>query len=258
MLLIQLAAFWVSIRCLQIGQTGLLVVVAVLLGLKYVHAKRDRLSGLWFSVALFKPWIAAGPLGVMLLTTLAQKRWRVWGGFLMGAFILVAIATFVWPNWMPDYLQVDFSDAYGTKAGDQYVTYWPVVTLFEFIRFVLDRQSDQTIMLAGWGMLLLAAGGLGGAAVWAWWHNVINEEILIGISALLTLLILPYVRYYDYAMLIVWLAGVLIGSARLGISATILRVCGLFISAALILNLGTHPEPWVYQMLSWFCLSRPG
>ncbi len=70
------------------GQVSLLVVLAWLQSYRAAKANRDFGAGIWFSLALIRPQLAILPLLIFAL----KGRWKIGGGFALGALILGAIS----------------------------------------------------------------------------------------------------------------------------------------------------------------------
>jgi hypothetical protein len=93
-------------------------------------------------------------------------------------------------------------------------------------------------------------------ATWAivlWKRGRLKDEALVGIAALLGLLLSPYVRYYDYILLIIWIAAFsglewkcLPRWGRMGLAVSVVLAIAVFF--------GSHPEPWVIlSLLMLYC-----
>jgi hypothetical protein len=247
--LVCMAVVLMEVRALQAAQIGILVTDGLLLGMVLLESKKPLAAGVAFSLVLFKPWIGVGFLLPVLWFALIRKQRAVWLGFLGGCIALIACTSLLWPEWWITYSKVDFSGAFGIKVGGRYLEYWPVSTIFDFTRFILRWPQSLPLVLAQIGFLFLLAV----PTLWlmrkAWRKRLVDENFIAGTCALLGLLLFPYMRYVDYAILAFWWIGV---AAFLFSSPAIPRA-GKWLIAGLILvalsfPLGSHLEPWMYQL----------
>jgi hypothetical protein len=247
---------WISARCIQSGQLGLLITLLALLGVREFQKGQSVRGGLLFSATLLKPWIIAGALLAALFVAASKGRYRFLWGLISGTVAIILFTTFLWPTWFLNYLRVDFSTTLFMRSlGGGLVDYWPVATLFDFFHFILGWSLSAPGLLLAWLLLLMAILSLGLEAANLWRKQKISDMALIGISTLLGLLVIPYVRFYDYAVLTLWLFGIFLVDGRryrrFPVSYAIIAapVLGVF------MNLGEHLEPWVYQIPVWLYLA---
>ena len=87
-------------------------------------------------LTLFKPWVALGVVLAVLLIVVVQRKWRFVSGLLLGGFGILALTTAIWPQSFTHLSQVDFAFAYGVKVNGNYIVYWPVATVPDFMKYV--------------------------------------------------------------------------------------------------------------------------
>jgi hypothetical protein len=247
--LVCMAVVLMEVRTLQAAQIGIFVADGLLLGMVLRDSGKPLAAGLAFTLILFKPWIAAGFLLPVFWFALIRKERAIWLGFLGGCFALVAVTSLLWPGWWITYLHVDFSNAFGIKVGGVYLKTWPVSTLFDFTHYILKWPQTPLLFWAQVVFLVVLAVLLLGLIGRAWQKKQVDENFIAGACGLLGLLLIPYVRYVDYPVLALWWTGV---------AAFILRHPGIpragkwliagLILVALSFPLGSHLEPWMYQL----------
>lgn len=253
--LLLLCCLWLCLRCLVMGQIGLFVTAVVLVGMILLRHEKWLLGGLCLSLTLFKPWIALGVMLAIGLIAVTQRKWRFFAGLLLGGGGVLALTTVVWPQWLASLAGVDFAFAYGVTVNGIYIVYWPVATVADFMKYVLGWSADANLLLASRLLIVGAIAAAGGLVIQRWWHRKADALLLIGTGALLSALIVPYIRFYDYAILSVWVVGVFAGGKRAGVRPIFLGIAASLLVVAFLLNLGTHPEPWVLQILGWMYLA---
>lgn len=248
--LIAVAVILMQVRTLQSGQLGILVATAILAALACLRKGRPFVAGALLSVGLFKPWIAVGALGAAVLMAFMRRNYSFLAGLVVGTAIILLGSTLLWPTWVSSFLQVDFSQALGIKAGDEFVQVWPLANLFDFTRYILRWPQTQSLHILQIVMLGLAMGWLVVSSVRKWRAEGVDDHFLVGVGALISVLVIPYVRYYDYAILACW--WILVAPALLTMpSAPAWQKW--FVLALMLLGLsflfGSHLEPWVYQLV---------
>lgn len=254
--LLTMCCLWLCLRCVVMGQIGLLVTVAVLLGMISWQSEKWLLSGLCLSLTLFKPWIAVGAVLTVVLIVIVRRKWRFIFGLLLGGSSLLLLTTVIWPQWLNSLLQVDFAFAYGVQVDGHYIVYWPVATLPDFMKFVLGWSVDENGLLVSRLLPLALILALGLLAIQRWRYRRADVLLLIGTGTLLSALVVPYSRFYDYTILSLWAVGIFVGGKRSGVATFTLGLVATLVGLAFILNLGTHPEPWVYQILLWMYVAN--
>ena len=247
--LVAWGVFWLSVRCVYMGQTSLLITCAVLWAMVALRQARWLLSGMLFSLILFKPWIAVLTLAGLLLVVWRERHWRFTVGLLIGTTVLLLVPTLLWPGWLSSYLQVDFSQSLGVKINGEFVIYWPVATLFEYVRLVLNWAPTPLETIGLWVSLGFVCVSLGWVTLRAWLRRRIGTQLMMGIGTLLGLLVVPYVRYYDYTILSVWLIGIMFGDPEFQLHDATFKIVSSLIVLGLVLTV--NPEPWAYQLLAW-------
>jgi hypothetical protein len=86
--LIWLLLFPPLLQGLQIGQTTLLVLVALMLGEQSYRERRDARAGLLLALAILKPQVGALAIGFLLFEGLRARRWRMLGTFALTTALL--------------------------------------------------------------------------------------------------------------------------------------------------------------------------
>ncbi|MFN2153527.1 MAG: glycosyltransferase family 87 protein [Anaerolineales bacterium] len=107
---------------------------AIFLGLAYVgillslRVGRDELAGALMALSAFQ-WEMGGPfLLFIVLWVFWKKRWRVFAGAGMLAFILLTISFFLYPGWVLPFLRAawnSFRASSGFSAHDILAQLWP-------------------------------------------------------------------------------------------------------------------------------------
>lgn len=249
--LIAMTVVLMEIRSLQSAQLGILVTVAILSCLACLSSGRSFVAGALLSIGIFKPWIAAAPMGAAILIALKRRKPRLLTGFLVGTGIIVLASTLLWPSWLSSYPKVDFSQALGYKVGDTFLEMWPLATLFDFTKYILHWPQTSSLVILQVAVLGLAVGWIAFETLRKWRAKQVEDRFLVGVSALIPLVAMPYVRYYDYAILACWwglVAPALVLSHALSPGRRAL-VLGLMVLGLSFL-FGTHLEPWVYQLVA--------
>ncbi|MGQ9556272.1 MAG: glycosyltransferase family 87 protein [Anaerolineae bacterium] len=248
------AVVLMQIRALQSAQLGILIAVAVLLGVLLLRGGRSFLAGVLLSIGIFKPWIAFGPVGAVILIALRRHKPHLLAGLLVGASLVVLGSLILLPTWPLSYPRVDFTQALGYKVGDEFLQLWPLATLFDFTKYILLLPQTPVIVIAQIVLLALATGWCAIAVLLKWSADRVDDRFLVGVGAPVPLLALPYVRYYDYAILACWwilAAPALFTSHSLSVRRRAAAV-GL-VGLGIVALFGTHPEPWVYQLVLCLC-----
>jgi hypothetical protein len=139
----------------------------------------------------------------------------------------------------------------------------PLRPYLTFFLLILGWSLSSVDIFLIWLFLLLAILSLGLKAINLWRKEKIGDSSLIGIGTLLGLLVIPYVRFYDYAVLTVWLFGIFLVDGRRSSRSPVSYAIMAALLLAVFMKLGEHLEPWVYQipvllhLASWlFALER--
>lgn len=250
--LIGISVIMLSTRTLSSGQLGILVLLVILIGLKHLIRENWFLSGFWFGLTLIKPWIAIGILIAVGIIVIKERRWQFVYGFLLSFIILIVISNSIWPQWWENYFRVDFYEAYGVWEDGKLVEYWPLATLHDFLRYVLGWNLTPGSEIVTWVILVSMVLSLGIVILYQWYRRKGSFWMLISTYSLLGVMIFPYIRYYDYLVISLWILGWFIELHEIHVSPRWLIINTLIIIAAFVCNRGNHPEPWVFQMLLWF------
>lgn len=236
-----------TVRCLFTGQLGLWMVVGIAGSLYSLKRGRDLEAGVWIVLLLLKPWVGLGAGLALALLVISQRRWKSVLGFAAATAVMVGATLLAFPSGLTDFLRVDYTEALGGTVNGV-ANVWPLATPIDFFQYVLN------IDLAGAGKIVLWAGWISlglGLAVWTvnlWRRGKLGNEALVGVGALLGLMLSPYVRYYDYALLFIWVAafGGLVWARLTRFGRVGLGIC---MALAVVITFGTHPEPWVLLSL---------
>lgn len=247
--LLGMASVLVEIRCLQAAQLGILVSAGILIGMTLLRANQPFRADLWFSVSMFKPWIAAGAIAALLAVAFRRRQLGALAGLILASLRIFIATSLFWPTWFHTYPHVDFSQALGLKVDGQYIERWPVATIFDYTEYILGWHLSPLLVAAEAASIAVAAGVLLFATFRKWAAGVVDDELFVGVASLLTLIVSPYVRYVDYPILTFWWIGVIpfVSSSR-AIDRRWRLVITLMSLMALFFFLGTHLEPWVYQV----------
>ncbi len=108
----------------------------LLLGLLYVgilislRAELDELTGALIAVSFYY-WEVGGPfLFLVILRVYDEKRGRVFAGFLMTAFILLAVSFFLYPGWIIPFLRATVNNLrvdFGFNLHAIFIHIWPAL-----------------------------------------------------------------------------------------------------------------------------------
>lgn len=251
---IQLGMLFLSVRTLHAAQITIILTFLGLSGIyNLLHQDFGR-AGFWLGLTILKPTISFGLVAAAIFASnpINRNKLLLYIGA-VGVFILVT-ATIFWPSWVFTYSQVDFRQAMGILENGEFIHYWPVATITDFAHFILGFQITKPYEYILKFIPLVFAFGLIGFA----WHQFKRGALefleLCAIGALLPALVSPYIRFYDYIFLSIWLIGFFGGTnfRHLDRKWKILNAGLVFLT--FIMLPGSHPEPWVYIMPVSFSL----
>jgi hypothetical protein len=251
--LLAILCVYYAIPCLFSGQLGLWMVLGLALSLWLLKRGKDLLAGISAVVLLLKPWLVWIPVLALALLVISRRRWKVVIGFFSVSAALIFATWIVFPNCFSSFLHVNFREALGGGIEGDLVYFWPLATPTDFFTYVLKVSLSSVGKIFLWAFWIILGIAL---AVWAivlWKRGNLKDEALVGVAALLGVMLSPYVRYYDYILLIIWIA------AFSGMEWKCLPRwgrTGLAVSMVLALAVlyGTHPEPWVIlSLLMLYC-----
>ncbi len=146
--LIWLLLFPPLLQGLQIGQTTLLVLVALVLGEQNYRERRDVRAGLLLALAILKPQVGALAIGFLLFDGLRTRRWRMLGAFALASALLwggaaLIIGPQIYGQWL------DGLNAYRSALPDRPMLFLPLGPLVALAAFLLwRRNSDDYFALA--------------------------------------------------------------------------------------------------------------
>ena len=184
--------FAMSLYCLQLGQTSILILFLIAASWKLLEGGRDLAAGALFAWATVKPHLSAVVLISLFLWSLRQKRWGFPTGFFLTLALLCLGSSLLLPEWFSRMLKASLE----TPAPTQYFP-WSGATWFLLLKGA---------GISGWALYLLC-GVVAASAGVATIRSAIGRETplreIIGLSLLVTFLIVPYGRAYDFPILLV-------------------------------------------------------
>ena len=225
--------WWVT---LPIGQTAPLVVLLLVAGWRLLDAAHDRAAGVVLAWTTIKPQLTICVLAVFIVWAIRQRRWRVLQGLVAMGSLLLLVSTCVFPGWLPAMLDAPRQT--------------PMVTI------------DRPWLASSWWALLRTfgfSGGLLGAlylalavpvaalTLRAAWDRGTPALQLFALATLATLALVPYVRYYDFPVLLLPLVEVL-GRPLPGSTRGLLAASFMIVPLALWVMIAGEPSVVVGQL----------
>ena len=206
------------------GHLSALYLLSILAGWLAWQNQRPLLAGLAFSVLLIKP-----NLGIFFgLLFLAKRQWRLLGGMLLGAGVLVAVTAplglIVWQDWWD--ASRNFAHLYETGACSM----TKQLTLFSLWQLLLMyRVPGPALVVKLTWALSVAPLLLGLVLVWRGPLTAAKLTRLSGVFVLFLLAANPYLYFYDGLLLVIpaavwYLRGNEYGSRQRH------RLCGFFLT----------------------------
>ncbi|MHC1740129.1 MAG: glycosyltransferase family 87 protein [Anaerolineaceae bacterium] len=240
-----------AIPCLITGQLGLWMVLGLAVSLLSLKRGKDLLVGISSVLLLLKPWLVWIPGLALALLVIYKRRWKAVIGFICASAVLIFVTWIIFPNCFSSFLHVNFQEALGGGIEGNLVYFWPLATPADFFTFVLNIKLTSIGRISLWSVWIFLGVFMATWALVLWKHEKLKDEALVGVAALLGLFLSPYVRHYDYILLIIWIAAFsglewkcLPRWGRMGLVVSMVLSLAVFI--------GSHPEPWV--ILSLFML----
>jgi Glycosyltransferase family 87 len=184
--------FAMSLFCLQLGQTAILVLFLIAGSWRLLEGGHDRAAGLLLAWTTIKPQLSAVLLLSATLWALRHKRWRVTLGLALTTMVICLASFLVLPNWIERVLNAPRI----TPMPVEYFP-WNGTTWFLLLK---GAGVSGWALYAGYGVV--AAVALGSIARLALDRGTPLGD-LIGFSLLATFLIAPYGRVYDFPVLLV-------------------------------------------------------
>jgi len=179
---------------LILGHTSAMLLLILAAGMWGMRKDRPLAAGLLWSLLLIKPNWAL----FLLVWILVARRWRVLGGFLVGATLLLAsglpLGLSLWRDWFAT------MRSYPAAVGEL-SPFWRHVTLYGFWRTVLPGDPARSGAHFAWIASIIP---LIAAAAVTWWKVRIDRRTLprlIGVFSLLVLTVNPYGHFYDALLL---------------------------------------------------------
>ncbi len=246
-LLAILCAFY-AIPCLFSGQLSLWMVLGLAFSLLSLKRGKDLFVGISAVMLLLKPWLVWIAGLALALLVISKHKWKAVIGFISTSALMIFVTWIIFPDCFSSFLHVKFQEALGGGIEGNSVYFWPLATPTDFFTFVLKVNLSSIGKIFLWAFWMILGIALAVWAVVLWKRGNLKDEALVGVAALLGVMLSPYVRYYDYILLIIWIA------AFSGMEWKCLPRwgrTGLAISMVLALAVmfGTHPEPWVILSL---------
>ena len=173
---------------LMLGANGLLVALFVGAGL-WLLDRRPRVAGALFALALFKPHLAL----LVPIALLASGRYRALAAMIASgaAFALVTTLFTGTASWSAFFAKVAHAGTVATSSSSDWSRVPSVFTLAKVVGL------GEAAALAIHAAVALAATG---AVAWTWRANA-KPLVRAGALAAGVLLVTPYARIYDFALL---------------------------------------------------------
>jgi len=228
--------FWPAICCIEVGQTGVVLLLGLTLFLRY-HERRPFWAGIALSLCAFKPHIFLPFGAVLLLWIVTRKKWAIVWGAVLALAVESGIAMIFDHN-----VWVDYRTAMQTQhIADQFIP-----TLGVTLRSLVD---SDTIWLE------FVPAALGCAwAVWYFFRNRVRWDCEThgSLVTLVSLVAAPYSWFTDQAIALPAILFALLGAQkpRRG-SLTLLLV---LMTAATLERLSTETLfylPFMLQCVAW-------
>ncbi len=198
-LLVVALAFQPVLTAVVGGQNTMLSLLLFALAARFDHEDRPFAAGLAAAVLLFKP-----QFGIVVLPLLVVgRRWRMLGGWAVGALALFAASTLVMGgNWLSYWWEQAgaFRDLNASANGANFIS------VPGFLENLLGTGSRGAFLL-GYGL----AAAIGAVVAWEWWRrarpsNALWRWALAGGAAMLAA---PQTLFYDAGLLLLVLVAIL-------------------------------------------------
>jgi hypothetical protein len=191
-------AFYPILRSVPGGQNTTLSLLLLALVVRLDHEERPILAGLAMALLLFKP-----QFGVVLVPLLlVGRRWRMLGGWAIGAGLLYAVSALLMGGaWVADWWEQasSFRDTNVVANGANFVS------LPGFIENLAGIGSPLVWVL-GYGL----AGALGLAVAYFWWKHPRSYALpRVALAAAAVVVAAPQTLYYDAGLLLLGVVAVL-------------------------------------------------
>jgi hypothetical protein len=164
------------------GQLSIVALASCVLCAWGLSTKHQGTAVIGLVLATLKPHIVALPMLLVLLELVRRKQW---------SSLLTASAALL---------------TLGIAAGTL-VPAWPRALLASWTSGAFYEPRRNLLGLAAFGVSAWPTYPLAGYALLLWWQRRLDLQIL-GLSAAVNLLIIPYSRSYDYVLLLLSLAAV--------------------------------------------------
>jgi hypothetical protein len=239
--LTMLFAVWLSVPALYSAQASVLVTLCLALSLTELKAQRYFQSGALLGLTLTKPHILFANWVLLPLSTWLRGQRRFVLGLASLVVLIVSVSAALLPGWWQPYLTGDFTwiAAPDQRAGD---VLWPKSTWPEWASLVLGWQGWPVYAL--YGALALGLGIVVGYSVWWFLNRRLSMVTLGAMGIVVSLLLTPYAREYDYNLLV--LPSVVIVALARDLGAGASRTAALGLLAVVLVHLRGGLMPWTY------------
>ncbi len=203
-----------TLQALGHGQNTPLSLLLLTLTVLAWRAREPIWAGLCCSLLCYKPQLAAVVFVALSLTL----GWRVWMGTIVGAVPQLLLIVTKMPGSISDYLEQMPRNLQQIQFAQPYLWHRHS-TLTGFFRFMLQGNAPGQTHV--WITFLAASCAIlvGLAVLAVWWKRraVLNDDVMFDRFIALTILAMPLLMpfYFDYDLLLLIVAAVLIGRERL-------------------------------------------
>jgi hypothetical protein len=184
--------FAMSLFCLQLGQTSILVLFLIACSWRLLKSGHDRTAGALLAWTTIKPQLSIVLLLSLMLWSMRQKRSGVILGFALAMLLLGVSSSLVLPDWIGRVLNAPRITPMPVEHFPWNGTTW----------FLLLKGAG----ISGWALYACYGAAASAALMSAVWLALDRETPLgnlIGLSLLATFVIAPYGRVYDFTVLLI-------------------------------------------------------
>lgn len=225
-----------ALCCIEMGQTGLIILLGLTLFLRF-HESRPFWAGAALSLCAIKPHLLL-PFGVVLFAWIAaRRRWAILGGA-VAALIFESLIAMLFDHAIWAHYRV-------MMRTEPFVDYF-VPTLGVALRYAVDRA-------AMWIQFIPAAVGCS----WAGWYFVRNRKEWDwrthgSLLTLVSLVVAPYSWFTDQVIALPAILFVLLGAQkpRRG-SLTLLLAVMSAAAVEMMISKSAYFQPFLWQAIAW-------
>ncbi len=225
--------WWVT---LPIGQIAPLVVLLLVVSWRLLASEHDRAAGWALAWLTIKPQLTICVVAAVIVWAIRQRRWQVLQGITMAGTFLALISTCVFPGWLPAMLDAPRQTPMVIVDRPWLASSWWALL--------------RTLGLSGGPLLamyLALAGPVLGLVLRAAWNRHTPALRLMALSTLASLALVPYVRYYDFPVLLLPLVE-LLGRPLSGSTRGLLAASFMIVPLALWRVIVGEPSVLVGQL----------